>query len=923
MFVGRSGELAAVDALLAEAAGGYGGVLWLTGDPGIGKSAMLAAAVRRARRQGLQTASVRAVPLEEATPYALVDDLVRTCGGGTGAATSPHTDIGAAVALLVAALASWATGKSSLVVIDDVALAGESSVAAVVAALSRTSDLPMAVLVASRDALLPTAHLSAGGAAWHDWPQLRLGPLDPLASAAVARTVLGSDASERTVKSLVTGRYGNPGAIRDTAQALTHDQASGAAPLPNPLPLSPSMWRPWTAPLGDLPTATRDALAALAVAEPPRYDLFAAILVQTGCEESNFDEATDRGLIHRDANGVPVFVQPLLRAAIVAAMEPAACRALHRTAAFAAARLQLPTAVVVQHLTASTTRPDAAVASSLAHQAQRARDAGDVHGAADAQVRAARLTADPRLRRTRILLAVQDRADCLNSPEDVVDLLHLLGPDPVPSRLSAWVTGLKASVEPDLALAAAEQRLAIDQAREHAPELLAELLWQAADSAWAMGQPQAAMDAVNEFIRATNMGGKTWRELPTWTGIALRAAGLYQLGAVAESMRLRSQALDAADVLDAARCDPDTLIRAVELDDLLLADTSGARSRMSMALQRCAFDTPTKPCLWGMAAWQARSRGDWVSAQLLVHNGVAVCHELSAVVPLQGLLAVSVELASLQGDKERLVRHGRALRDLGIWTSDRRRLAVLDRATGLAELAAGSLDAAAASLAEAADVAFLGRGLRDAVIPSRVDLVEVLRHLDRFDEASARARALHPILAAMDQPLARAWDERVIALVSRGEDADAHYEAALVAHAADPDAFETGRTELLYGEHLRRTQRRSQARTHLSRAETLFSQMHAVPWLERARQELRVSGSPRRPDASHTPALTGQETSIATAVAQGRSTREVAELLVLSPRTVETHLSSVYRKLGVTGRTGLSKALAERQDEPSGEAPLC
>jgi DNA-binding CsgD family transcriptional regulator len=332
---------------------------------------------------------------------------------------------------------------------------------------------------------------------------------------------------------------------------------------------------------------------------------------------------------------------------------------------------------------------------------------------------------------------------------------------------------------------------------------------------------------------------------------------------------------------------------------------------MSAALQRCSPGTPVTPCLWGTAAWQARARGDWVSAQMLIHDGVALCHEMSAVWPLNGLLAVSVELASLQGDSERLLRHGKALRDLGIWASDCRRLAILDRAMGMAALAAGSLDVAAASLAQAADVPFLGRGLRDAVIPSRVDLIEVLHRLDRRDEARERARALHDILRPMDQPLAHAWDERISAVTSPGYEADAHYEAAIMAHASEPDQFEAARTELLFGEHLRRTQRRSEARGHLSRAEILFERMRAAPWLERARQELRVSGTTRRPDVSQTPALTGQEANIAAAIAEGRSTRQVAELLVLSPRTVETHLSSVYRKLGVTGRAGLPKALGQ------------
>ena len=80
--------------------------------------ALVGAALRRARRQGLQTALVRAVPLGEPVTYALVDDLLRTLGSHSGDASGP-SGVGAAVATLVAALAEWASGKPSLVTIDD------------------------------------------------------------------------------------------------------------------------------------------------------------------------------------------------------------------------------------------------------------------------------------------------------------------------------------------------------------------------------------------------------------------------------------------------------------------------------------------------------------------------------------------------------------------------------------------------------------------------------------------------------------------------------------------------------------------------------------------------------------------------------------------------------------------------------------
>ncbi len=267
--------------------------------------------------------------------------------------------------------------------------------------------------------------------------------------------------------------------------------------------------------------------------------------------------------------------------------------------------------------------------------------------------------------------------------------------------------------------------------------------------------------------------------------------------------------------------------------------------------------------------------------------------------------ALAAELAGLQGRDDVLTDEVTHLRRRAQHIGDRRRMATLDRAVGLHALAHGRLDEAVASLAAAADVPFLGRGLRDAVLPARGDLVETLVRLGRTEEARIRAAALSDLLSAMDDPLARALDLRAQALSADGADAEELLRAALAAHQEAHDPFEEARTQLLLGEHLRRDRQRSAARTCLLTAQRTFEQLDAAPWLHRTQTELRAAGGQPRASAG-LEVLTPQERAVAEAVASGRSNREVAEELFLSPRTVEYHLGSVYRKLGVHGRSALA-----------------
>jgi len=200
---------------------------------------------------------------------------------------------------------------------------------------------------------------------------------------------------------------------------------------------------------------------------------------------------------------------------------------------------------------------------------------------------------------------------------------------------------------------------------------------------------------------------------------------------------------------------------AAFLDDLLLADTPGSRFRLTVAFARSpALAATPEPCLWGTQAWQARARGDGASADRLMADGLGVSRGHGAPGTECGLLALAVELAALRGDRAQLRTSGEALRKLGDGLADRRRLVILERALGMDAMVRGDLDSAYAHLSQAADVPFLGRGLRDPVLPSRVDLVAVL--VRRGDEAEARVRrdAVRPLQVAMEEPLAEAYAAR-------------------------------------------------------------------------------------------------------------------------------------------------------------------
>jgi DNA-binding CsgD family transcriptional regulator len=201
-------------------------------------------------------------------------------------------------------------------------------------------------------------------------------------------------------------------------------------------------------------------------------------------------------------------------------------------------------------------------------------------------------------------------------------------------------------------------------------------------------------------------------------------------------------------------------------------------------------------------------------------------------------------------------------------------------------------------------------GITDVDLWPGPELVDAHLRLGRADEAARVAAQFTAAARAKGQPWSLARALRCEGMLAADAALVRPFEDALRHHADTPDGFETAKTRLAYGERLRRSRNRVLAREQLRAAGETFDRLDARPWADRARAELAATGETvRRRDPSTLDDLTPQELQIALLLAGGRTTRETAAALFLSPKTIEYHLRNVYRKLGVHSRADLARAL--------------
>jgi len=746
--------------------------------------------------------------------------------------------------------------------------------------------------------------------ALESWPRLVLGPLAIDDAVAILQEELGDDAAPDVVYRLAEELSGNPLALHEVPHLLTAEQRVGRMPLPAHLPVPPVLDRAWGRVIEGLPASARAAAIDLAVVGP-RADLLAAMGTDAGWSHGDLAVVVDAGVAVRTSDVAPSFVHAVVRHVVLNRTSATALQERHARAANLATELGLPPRVVVHHLSNSVATADETVASAVEAQAVRAERLDAMQDASEAWQVAARLstrTVD-RARRARqgLQLIVVNGLD-YPKVKDLPDLLTDQHVDPECALMVDWLNSVS-QLERDPQSALSAQWATIRRAQIHSPDSVRGLLIDAAVNAWTQGDAALGLRAAQEYCTAA--AGATDTVEPPWTADALMSTALFMVGDIAASRELRRRALDQAAQSDPTRMSLDRLLNAVFLDDMLLDMSPESTERLAVAGQRSASIDSTMACVYGIEAWRARARGSWGQGVRLAQRAEALAERSGATGAIRGIAALTAELAAMTGDDQTLARVRARLREQAGVAGDRMRMSTLDHALGLRALADGRLEDASPLLSSVAALPFLGRGLRDAIIPARVDLVE-LRYR-QGDAAAARLQAteIRTLLLSMDEPRAEALADRVSALTSN--EPDTSYRSALAAHAVDSDPFEEARTRLLYGEFLRRNRQRTAARAQLLEASRLFETLGALPWSARARQELRATGGSTDSTAD-LDALTPQERSVAEAVASGRTNREVAEALFLSPRTVEYHLGNVYRKLGLHGRAALARRLATPGD---------
>jgi ATP/maltotriose-dependent transcriptional regulator MalT len=242
---------------------------------------------------------------------------------------------------------------------------------------------------------------------------------------------------------------------------------------------------------------------------------------------------------------------------------------------------------------------------------------------------------------------------------------------------------------------------------------------------------------------------------------------------------------------------------------------------------------------------------------------------------------------------------------------------IAEWALAMLDLAAGRPDEAATRLA-ALGAAPPGVGHPFIQMTSAADLIEASIRSGRPELPGPAMFALGRFADDGSPAWARALAARCVALQATGTEAEQAYLEALHLHSDGARPLDWARTELLFGEFLRRGRRRVEAREHLRAALERFERLEALPWAERARAELRASGeTARKRDPSTLLELTPQELQVARFVAEGLSNKEVAAQLFLSPRTIDAHLRNVYSKLSITSRTQLARIDLEPDTEPA------
>ena len=920
-FHGRTSERHVLDRLLDNVRGGEGAALVIRGEAGVGKTALLRYAARQA--SGFRVVQVAGVESEMELPYAGLHQLCGPMLGELGALPEPQQHalrvaFGLAsgdppdrflVALAaLSLLAEVAEGRPLLCFVDDAQWLDAASGQVLGFVARRLLAECMAIVFAVRD--------PSGARELEGLPELALGGLVEEDARALLATVVVGRLDEHVRDRVVAETRGNPLALLELPRGMSAAELSGGFALLEVGNVPAQIEAHYLGRLEGLPAATR-RLMLLAAADPVGdATLVWRAAQKLGIEREAVAPAAGEQLLEIGAQ--VRFRHPLVRSAVYRSSSAADRRAVHEALA-AAIDPAIDPDRRAWHRAQATTGPEEEVAAELERSADRAQARGGLAAAAAFLERAANLTVDPSRRVERTLAAAQfnvqtgafDAALGLLAAAESQELDEFLNArvDLLRGRVaSASSAGREASAQ---LLKAAKRLEPLDTtlARETYLDVWGAALFaghlaasggdlvevsRAARAATRPAHPDAPSDLLLDGLAVLVTEGRAAaaptlkRAVSAFRGEEVSTEQWLQWGVLVSSAAVSLWDFDSWD--------------AVSTRQLELARGAGALALLSVALNGQGM----------IATWC----GEFATA-------AALCVEDDAVKEVTGTLIApygALLLGAYHGTAEAAALIETTIKDaaargegLGIqlaqWTS-----AVLHN--GLGQYANALVTARQAS----EDTR--GLFISTWALP---ELIEAAVRSESIPLATDAMRRLIETSNPGDADWGVGIEARSRALLTDGKAAEDLYCEAIDRFGRTRVRAELARAHLLYGEWLRRENRRIDARHQLHAAYDMFTEMGADGFGDRARNELLATGEKvrkRRDDIRSE--LTPQEEHIARLAHDGRTNPEIGAELYISARTVEWHLRKVFTKLGITSRKGLDGALpsrdhqAGRRDRPPG-----
>jgi DNA-binding CsgD family transcriptional regulator len=901
---GRRRERAALKQLLEGVRGGQSRVLVVSGEAGIGKSALLQSAIESA--SGFRVMRAVGVESEMELAFAALQQLCAPMLDRLDRLPAPQQDaLGVAfglragnapdrflVGLAVLSLLSEVAEEQPLVcVVDDAQWLDLASAQALVFVARRLLAESVALVLLTRD---PSEELTG-------FPGLVVEGLRNRDALALLGSAVRVPLDERVRERIVAETRGNPLALLELPHGLTPAQLAGGFGLPDTPGLSGRIEDSFRRRLAELPADTQ-RLLLVAAAEPvgdPVLVWRAAGRLGIGVQAA----AETDGLL---AIGTSVtFRHPLVRSSVYRAASPEDRQAAHRALADATDPEVDPDRRA-WHLAQATPGVDESIASELERSAGRAQARGGLAAAAAFLERAAALTLSPALRAQRALAAAQVNHQA-GAFDAALGLLPIAESGPLNELQRAQVDLLRGQIAfalsrgrdaPMLLLKAAKRLEPLDVrlAREtylealsaalHAGRLgsrdgvrkMAEAARRAAPSAEPPRAPDLLLDGLAVLHTEGYLAGAPMLKR------ALRAFRSDELSGEEGIRWLWLACRTAMDLWD----DEGWLVLSARL--VKLARDAGALTVLPLALNRQA----------GIHVLA----GQFAAAEAMGDEAHAVCDAIAnpdvpyARLTLAGWRGQHGEMSRLTaaGDRDATARgEGRTI-GVGRYAS-----AVLYN--GLARYD-DALAAARQATEHPGDSAFFTWGL--------IELIEAAARSGKPELAADALGQLSQTTAASGTDWARGIEARSRALLSEGEAAETLYRQAIEALERTRVRAELARAHLVYGEWLRRERRRLDARAQLRTAHKLSMEFGMEAFAERARVELEATGEHARKRTVETrDDLTPQEAQISRLAADGATNQEIAAQLFISPSTVDYHLRKAFRKLGVKSRHQLDQHLLQ------------